>query len=93
MREKGETVWGDRQDVASSVSERVDTDDTIVAFTPRVSPHVQPLANASSESSTGCTASGVLCSGVLFLSNDSVSCEKRKCQVVGPTSDGKTTAE
>ena len=57
----------------SSVSERVDADDTIVAFTPRIPPHVQPLTNASGQSSAGRTASRVLSSGMLFFTNDGVS--------------------
>ena len=63
--------------VTSSMSERVDADDTIVAFTPRIPPHVQPFANAGGESSTRCAASRILSSGMLFLPNDGVGCEKK----------------
>jgi hypothetical protein len=66
------------RNVTSGVSEGVDADDTIVAFAPRIPPHVQPFANASGESSTRRTASRVLSSGVLFLSNDGVSYSERK---------------
>ena len=68
-----------RGNVASNVSERVDADDTIVAFTPRIPPHMQPFTNASSESSAGRTASRVLSSGMFFLTNDGIGCGKRKC--------------
>ena len=70
--------------MTSSVSERVDADDTIAAFTPRVPPHMQPFANASGESSTGRTAGGVLSSGMLFLSNDGVSYNKKKVRFPDP---------
>ena len=73
--------------MTSSVSEGVDADDTIVAFTPRVPPHMQPFANASGESSTGRTASRVLSPGMLFLSNYGVSYNEGKVRFRGPTND------
>jgi hypothetical protein len=69
------------------MSERVDADDAIVAFTPRVPPQVQPFANAGGEPSTGCATSRILSSGMLFLPNDGVGCgnkSKRKSQILGP---------
>lgn len=80
VRHHREFVSG-HYDAASSVGERVDADDTIVAFTPRIPPHMQPFANTSSEPSTGRTTSRVLGSGVFFLPNDGVSCEKKERKV------------
>lgn len=58
------------------MSEGVDADDTIVAYAPRVPPPMQPFANSSGESITGRTAGRVLSSGMLFFSDDGISCEK-----------------
>jgi len=66
------------------VSEGIDADDTIIAFTPRVPPHMQPFADAGGESSTGRTASRVLSSGMLFLPNDGVGYNKRKVRFLDP---------
>ena len=62
----------------SSVSERVDADDTVVAFAPRIPPHMQPFANTGGKSSTGRTTSRILGPGMLFFSDDSISCEKQR---------------
>ena len=74
--------------VTSDVSERIDTNDTIVAFAPRVSPRMQPFANAGSEPSTRRATRRVLSSSVLFLANDGISCKKKSD--FGPTNDGTT---
>lgn len=76
------------RNAASGVSEWINTNDTIVPFAPRVSPQMQPFADAGSEPSTRRASRGVLSSSVLFLANDGISC--KKTSDVGPTNDGTT---
>lgn len=85
-RKRGESEPRHRK-ATSGMSERVDANDAIVPFTPRVPPHMQPFANASSEPGTRCAPSRVLSSGMLFFPDDGVSYEGEKGQIFEPTSN------